>query len=174
MPFGKSTLPRNCPTLACKRGDEKKSVRHCGDAAAAAATGFSAVFHAAFGTTLPVLPKRRGRKPRVPLGRVLQALVFHVMNAAGTFAEHFAQLDEDSLAESSLSERRTRLPWEVFAELLRLGLRPLARAAAQPDAFWRGWRLVALDGTQFSLCLDSLRMSLIGLDENVPIGRRLR
>ena len=35
--------------------------------------------------------------------------------------------------------------------MLRLGLRPLAEAAAQPDAFWRGGRLVALDGTQFSL-----------------------
>lgn len=87
----------------------------------------------------------------MPLGQVLPALVFHFMNAAGTFAEHFAQLFEDSLAESSLSERRTRLPWEVFTELMRLGLRPLAEALAQPEAFWRGWRLVALDGTQFSL-----------------------
>jgi len=73
------------------------------------------------------------------------------MNAAGTLAEHFGQLFEDSLAESSLSERRTRLPWEVFGELMRLGLRPLAQAATQAEAFWRGWRLVALDGTQFSL-----------------------
>jgi hypothetical protein len=88
----------------------------------------------------------------VALAKVLPALVFHFMSAAGTFAEHFAQLFADeALAESSLSERRTRLPWEVFGELLRLGLRPLARATAHPEAFWRGWRLVALDGTQFSL-----------------------
>jgi hypothetical protein len=73
------------------------------------------------------------------------------MNAAGTLAEHFAQLFDDGLADSSLSERRTRLPWEVFTELMRLGLRPLAQLTAHPDAFWRGWRLVALDGTQFSL-----------------------
>lgn len=73
------------------------------------------------------------------------------MNAAGTLAEHFAQLFEDTLSDSSLSERRTRLPWEVFTELMRLGLRPLAQAAVHPEAFWRGWRLVALDGTQFSL-----------------------
>ena len=53
--------------------------------------------------------------------------------------------------QSSVSEPRARLPWEVFSELLRLGLRPLARAAAHPGAFRRGWRLVALDGTQFSL-----------------------
>lgn len=74
------------------------------------------------------------------------------MNVAGTLAEHFAQLFEDqTLADSSLSERRARLPWEVFTELMRLGLRALATLTGQPDAFWRGWRLVALDGTQFSL-----------------------
>jgi hypothetical protein len=115
-------------------------------------TGFPAAFAAAFGDSLPALPKRRGRRPRVPLAKVLPALVFHVMNAAGTLAEHFAQLfAADALADSSLSERRTRLPWEVFTELMRLGLRPLAQAATHADAFWRGWRLVALDGTQFSL-----------------------
>jgi hypothetical protein len=73
------------------------------------------------------------------------------MNAAGTLAEHFGQLFADALCDSAFSERRTRLPWAVFTELMRLGLRPLAQAAAQPDAFWRSWRLVALDGTQFSL-----------------------
>jgi hypothetical protein len=97
------------------------------------------------------LPKRRGRRPRAPLNKVLPALVFHGMNSAGTLAEHFAQLFDDTLAESSLSERRTRLPWEVFTQLMRLGLRPLAQKATQPEAFWRGWRLAALDGTQFSL-----------------------
>lgn len=73
------------------------------------------------------------------------------MNGAGTLAEHFGQLFEDPLCDSSLSERRSRLPWEVFRELMCLGLRPLAQLASQPQAFWRGWRLLALDGTQFSL-----------------------
>lgn len=100
---------------------------------------------------LPVLPNRCGRRPRVPLNKVLPALVFHVMNTAGTLAEHFGQLFDESLADSSLSERRTRLPWKVFGELMRLGLRPLAQAATHCEAFWRDWRLVALDGTQFSL-----------------------
>lgn len=122
-----------------------------GDVAAPVVSGFQAVFSECFGTILPQLPKRRGRHPRVPLARVLTALVFHFMNAAGTLAQHLAQLGQDTLADSSLSERRTRLPWEVFTELMRLGLRPLAQAARHPEAFWRSWRLVALDGTQFSL-----------------------
>ena len=118
---------------------------------AATPTGFHAAFQECFGPVLPVLPQRRGRRPRVPLGRVLPALVFHVMNAAGTLAEHFAQLFDDPLADSSLSERRTRPPWAVFSELMRLALRPMSHATTQSEAFWRGWRLVALDGMQFSL-----------------------
>lgn len=53
-------------------------------------TGFPTAFAAAFGDILPALPQRRGRRPRVPLAKVLPALVFHVMSAAGTLAEHFA------------------------------------------------------------------------------------
>jgi hypothetical protein len=87
----------------------------------------------------------------VSLAKVLSGLVFHVMNSAGTLAEHFGQLFEDELCDSSLSERRSRLPWEVFGELMRLGLRTLAQPARHREAFWRGWRLLALDGTQFSL-----------------------
>jgi hypothetical protein len=118
---------------------------------AAAPVGFAAAFWDCFGAVRLALPKRRGRRPRVPLAKVLPALVFHFMNAAGTLAEHFAQLFDDSLADSSLSERRARLPWEVFTELMRLGLRTLAQVTTHPEAFWRGWRLLALDGTQFSL-----------------------
>lgn len=93
---------------------------------------------------------RRGRKPRVPTAELLPALIFHVMHGPGTLAEHSAQLFRDSLVDSSWADRRARLPWEIFAELLRRLLRPRA-TRRHPDAFWRGWRVVALDGTQFSL-----------------------
>ena len=94
-----------------------------------AADGFLAAFRECCGAVLPGLPKRSGRKPRVPLAQLLPALVFHVMNAAGTLAEHFTQLFDAPFADSSFSERRAHLPWVVFAELLRLGLRPLADVA---------------------------------------------
>lgn len=98
----------------------------------------------------PVAP-RRGRKPRVPLTQLLPTLIFHFLNGAGTLAQHFCQLFGASLADRSWSDRRARLPWPVFAELLQRALRPLARRRRHPAAFWRGWRLLALDGTQFSL-----------------------
>src|SRR5437016_2523580 len=100
------------------------------------------------GSPVPSVAQRRGRKPRVPLPDVLAALVFHVMNATGTLAEHFATLFEDALNDSACSDRRARLPWQVFADLMRRLLRPLAQQRRHPEAFWRSWRLVALDGTQ--------------------------
>lgn len=100
---------------------------------------------------LPSVPPRRGRKPRVPLAALLTSLVFHFMNATGTLAEHFALLFEGSLKDSACADRRARLPWQVFAELMVRALRPLAELKRQPEAFYRDWRLVALDGTQFSL-----------------------
>jgi hypothetical protein len=78
------------------------------------------------------------------------ALIFHVLQGAGTLAEHAAQLFSDSLVDSSWADRRARVPWEVFEELMRRLLRPQA-TRRQHEAFWRGWRVVALDGTQFSL-----------------------
>jgi hypothetical protein len=73
------------------------------------------------------------------------------MNAAGTLAGHWALLFEDRLGESACADRRARTPWQGFADLMDRALRPLATRARQAGAFHRGWRLVALDGTQFSL-----------------------
>jgi hypothetical protein len=114
-------------------------------------TGFLAAWDQLIGGAgLPTLPRRRGRTPRVPLTDLVPALTFHVMQGAGTLADHFFELFGESLADSSWSDRRTRLPWEIFADLLRRALRPRATRRHR-EAFWRGWRLVALDGTQFSL-----------------------
>jgi hypothetical protein len=88
----------------------------------------------------------------VGLTALLAALVFHVMHRNGTLAEHFALLFEDSLGDSACSDRRQRLPWQVFEELMQWALRPLARGGRTGEGCWRSWRLVALDGTQFSLC----------------------
>jgi hypothetical protein len=87
----------------------------------------------------------------VPLTQVLPALTFHVMQDAGTLAAHLFQLFRTPLTDSSWSDRRLRLPWEIFAELMRRALRPRATLRQHREAFWRGWRLVGLDGTQFSL-----------------------
>jgi hypothetical protein len=85
------------------------------------------------------------------LTHLLAALTFHVMQDTGTLAEHSAELFDDWLADSSWADRRARLPWDIFVELMRRVLRPRATRRWHPEAFWRDWRLVALDGTSFSL-----------------------
>jgi hypothetical protein len=85
------------------------------------------------------------------LTQLLPALTFHVMQETGTLADHLFELFGEPLANSSWSDRRLRLPWEIFAELMRRALRPRATARQHREAFWRGWRLLAVDGTQFSL-----------------------
>lgn len=116
------------------------------------ARGFLATWTQLVGTRgVPTVPRRRGRKPRVPVSQLLPALTFHVMQEAGTLADHLLELFRQPLADSSWTDRRLRLPWEIFAELMRRALRPRATRQRHREAFWRGWRLVALDGTQFSL-----------------------
>jgi hypothetical protein len=114
-------------------------------------SGFLPAWRALLGGDPPALPTRPGRKPREPLTHVLSALTFHVMKATGTLSEHFAELHDTRLADSSLADRRARLPWEIFAELMQRMLRPRATEEGEPEAFWRGWHLTALDGTQFSV-----------------------
>jgi len=79
------------------------------------------------------------------------SLVYHLVSGPGTFAEHVGELLGIRRAESTLAERRAAMPWALFAEVLGAGLRPRAQRKKHPQAFWRGWRLVALDGTRFSV-----------------------
>lgn len=83
-------------------------------------------------------------------GQLLAAILFHyTVSWAGTLGEHLFCLFGIQMSESTLSERRQALPSEVFVELLRRVLRPLAQAG--PQAFFGRWRLVAIDGVSFSL-----------------------
>src|ERR1051326_487549 len=83
-------------------------------------------------------------------GQLLIAILFHyTVSWAGSLAEHVFWLMGIQMDNGSLSERRQALPGVVFEELLRRLLCPLELASAQ--AFYRGWRLVAIDGVRFSL-----------------------
>jgi hypothetical protein len=94
---------------------------------------------------------KRGRPPELPLTDLLAALLFHFLCGAGTAAEHLCQLLGRSLSDSAIAERRAVLPWSLWERWLRDALRPGAHRRRHPEAFYRGWRLVALDGTQFSV-----------------------
>jgi len=65
--------------------------------------------------------------------------------------EHLAMLTGLEMSGSSASERRQALPWEVFVKVLEVALAPMAKPGQHREAFYQGLRLVAIDGTQFSL-----------------------
>lgn len=82
---------------------------------------------------------------------VVRALVFHLLRGTGTLCENLWLLHGKKLSPSSMSERRQNLPWKVFDIILGEALAPKAEEKKHPEAFYRGWRLVAIDGTQFSV-----------------------
>jgi hypothetical protein len=87
----------------------------------------------------------------LPAYQLVMGLVFHFLQPCGTLAAHVKRLTGIAVSDAALSQRRARLPWEVFEEILRWVLRPLAEPQKQPGAFYRGLRLVGLDGTMFSV-----------------------
>lgn len=96
-------------------------------------------------------PKPRGQKPRLSGPQLVSALVFHILAGAGTLAAHVQQLTGLKLSDSALSQRRTAAGVGVFEAIVRAALRPLAVLQEHPQAFYHGWRLIGMDGSQFSV-----------------------
>jgi hypothetical protein len=94
---------------------------------------------------------RRGRPAQLDRATLLRAFLFHLMNTVGTFAQHLLALTGVRMSESALSERRSALPWQVFSRLMDGALQPRATRRKNPGSFFRRWRVMGLDGVQFSL-----------------------
>jgi len=91
------------------------------------------------------------RPPKLSGYELVMSLVFHCLRGYGTLVENIRMVTGKRIAKSSVSERRQNLPWEVFDTIMKAALRPKADEEKHPHAFYRGWRLVAMDGTQFSV-----------------------
>jgi len=57
----------------------------------------------------------------------------------------------ERIKASSISSARTRLSWPVFKELQERACQPLAQITDCPSAFYRGLRLMAIDGSNFEV-----------------------
>jgi len=84
---------------------------------------------------------------------LIQGLVFHMMAEAGTLAQHVKQLTDKDITDWALAQRRALLPPELFDQLMRAALKPIAKAdpARHPEAFYHGLRLCGVDGSLFSV-----------------------
>ncbi|MES2568683.1 MAG: hypothetical protein V4710_01360 [Verrucomicrobiota bacterium] len=62
---------------------------------------------------LALVRKTRGRPPKIEVPALIMGLVFHCLQGTGTLGENIRLLMRKKLADSSLSERRQNLPWEI-------------------------------------------------------------
>lgn len=91
------------------------------------------------------------RPPKLRAHELVMGLVFHSLRGCGTLVENIRMITGKRLAPSSVSQRRQHLPWELFDTIMKAALRPKAQEEKHAEAFYKGWRLVAMDGTQFSV-----------------------
>jgi hypothetical protein len=89
--------------------------------------------------------------PKVQAIDIVRALVFQLLSGVGTLTQNLQLLHQKHLSPSSMSERRSNLPWTVFQTIMDSALGPKAQEEKHPKAFYKNLRLVAIDGTQFSV-----------------------
>jgi len=92
------------------------------------------------------------RKPQ-KLGhfQLLVAMVYHVTQGAGTLADHVRELWGVSITDEALVDRRQSQPWRLWERILELALGVRADEKNHPGAFYKGFRLLGMDGTMFSV-----------------------
>jgi urease gamma subunit len=94
---------------------------------------------------------RKRRPPKIQSPEIIAGLAWHVMQPSGTFAHSVEMLTQKQMSESALSERRQSLGTEPWKEALKAALRPLADPVLHPHAFYKGFRLVGVDGTTLNV-----------------------
>ncbi|MFZ4780194.1 MAG: IS4 family transposase, partial [Terrimicrobiaceae bacterium] len=89
-------------------------------------------------------------KPKVTLHELMMVAVAHALAPSGDLAMHAEQILGKKISGSALSQRRQGLPWQLFEWMMERVLGPRAELGKHAEAFWRGYRLVGVDGTMFS------------------------
>lgn len=104
---------------------------------------------------LRALCETHGPVPRTPpkltAAQVVSGLIYHQLQPSGTLAKNALALHQIGMSDAAFSQRRQGLPQELFNEIAATALGPLADPQKHPEAFYKGLRLVGLDGSQCSV-----------------------
>ena len=114
-------------------------------------------------------PAKR-RPPKLSAFALIKAMLFHFLHGEGTLAQNVRHCTGKAISDSALSQRRSALGFEPFYWILQAVLRPRAQAKQHPEAFYKAKRLVALDGTRFSVA-NTPQISGVMFK---PVARRFR
>lgn len=94
----------------------------------------------------------QGPRQKVQGAQIVIGLVALTMGLEGRLSQFMMRLFRMSISDAALSQRRARLGMAVFEQVAAHALRPLAQRTLHPGCFLHAWRLVGIDGTQWSLC----------------------
>jgi hypothetical protein len=109
-------------------------------------------FAAACGPPLPAsLRRARGRPAVLPPEHIVAGLAWHVLQTGGTFAGNMALLGSAAPCDSTLSHRRQALGTRPWVDAMDTLLKPLAEQQSNPHAFYKGMRLLGVDGTTLNV-----------------------
>jgi len=92
-----------------------------------------------------------GVPPQVPDHLLIMGMVFHALLPCGLLSSHVRQLTGRRIGDSSISQRREAMGVDLFHALLSGALGPIAEPTPHPHAFYKGLRLVGIDGTTWSV-----------------------
>ena len=127
---------------------------HSGDISEA---DFETVFQEVLSESAINAMRRRFRRspagvpPQMADHLLIMGMVFHVLLPCGLLSSHTRQLTGRRIGDSSISQRREAMGADLFQALLAEALGPLAEPTAYPHAFYKGLRLVGIDGTTWSV-----------------------
>ncbi len=112
---------------------------------------------------------RRTRDRKLPLHRLLGVLItgfFKPKDGLPALVRWLFKARHDPLADPSVYLARGRLGWAPVRWLRRHVVRPLADPQRDPDAFYHGRRLLAIDGTTLTLADTAANAQTFGRAKN--------
>lgn len=90
-----------------------------------------------------------GAPPKTKLSDLVLGSVGQQLQGIGTRAQNLQVITGQQMSESAISERFQLLPSEVFEQIMDVALKPQAHRRRNPEAFYKGLRLVGIDGVKF-------------------------
>lgn len=93
----------------------------------------------------------RRRDAKANPAQLVRAMAAQAICGAQNLGFHLRLMTGLNISDSAVIALRASLTWEFFAKLLARVLRPLAKPRQHAGSFYAGMRLLALDGTNWSL-----------------------
>ncbi|MFM7606156.1 MAG: IS4 family transposase [Prosthecobacter sp.] len=95
--------------------------------------------------------RHQGPRQKMLLWQIIAALVVQCLHRSGSLEQIVWRYFAVRISSSALSQRRVKIPHEVFETCMRHALEPLACERRHPQSFFAGLRLVGIDAGQWNL-----------------------